>query len=117
MPEYGLGDKSPEQLEEEVLNKKMIDSFKRMEATEAKAQQRKADAENSSVQAAESLRNLQDQIRELSELLNLEREARQKAEKDAKKSSRMALIVAIISLVSAVAIGIITISLQWPSKP
>lgn len=65
MPEYGLCDKSPEQIEEERFNKEMIASFKRAEAKEAEAFQRKVDAENSSSQTAEILRQMMEQMQEI----------------------------------------------------
>lgn len=121
MPEYGLCDKSPEELEEERFAQEMIATFKRAEAIEVEVRKRKAAAEDSSIKTAEMLRNMQAQVQKLSERLDAERQARQESEKAAQRSNRNTFIVAVISLIAAVLIGAITIYLQLsqqtPNRP
>lgn len=118
MPEYGLCDKSPKQIEEEQFNKEMIASFKCAEAREAEAFQRKADAENSTIQTAEILRQMMGQMQEIRDTQEVEQQARISAESKAagverrqeekdRRNLKIAIISCIASVVAAV-VGILT---------
>lgn len=118
MPEYGLCDKSPEQLEEEQFNKEMIASLKHAEAREAEAFQRKTDAENSTIQTAEILQQMMEQIQEIRDTQGIEQRARilaeakadealQHQEKKDFRNLKIAVISCIASVVAAV-VGILT---------
>lgn len=118
MPEYGLYDKSPEQIEEEQFSKEMIASFKRAEAREAEAFQRKADAENSTIQTAEILQQMMEQIQEIRDTQGIEQRARilaeakadeaiQHQEKKDFRNLKIAVISCIASVVAAV-VGVLT---------
>ena len=89
MPEYGLCDKLPEQIEEERLKQEMIASFRRAEAKEAEAHQRKVDAENSNIQTAEILHKMMEQMQEIRDTQEDEHQARIEAEQREEKASRM----------------------------
>lgn len=88
MPEYGLGDKSPEQLEEEQFNQELIDSFKRAEATELEARRRQVAAEESIIRTAETLRQMSDQLQQIQDTQEAERQARIEAEQRTEISNR-----------------------------
>lgn len=110
MPEYGLCDKSPEQLEEERFNKEMIASSKRMEDIEAEARQRKANAENSSIQTAETLRQMREQMQEIRDTQEGERQARIESEQKVEKAQKNQIIENRLWQTALVIIGLLTLA-------
>lgn len=123
MPEYGLCDKSPEQLEEDLFNREVSASFKRAEAAAAEARQRKATAENSTIQTAETLRLMMEQIQKIRDAQDAESQARIsaefKAEKDTNIQKRIdrarfwiTLVATLIGSIAAVGSLIATIVLR-----
>lgn len=87
MPEYGLCDKSPEEIEEERLNKELCAAFGRAEAIEAVARQRKTDAENSNIETAKMLRQMMGQVQEIRNTQMVEQQAQISAEVKAAKDT------------------------------
>ena len=80
MPEYGLRDKSPEELEEEKFFQEQRAIFKAAEAAELEAGRRQVAAEESIIQTAETLRQMSDQLQQIQDTQETERQARIKAE-------------------------------------
>ena len=109
MPEYGLCDKSPEQIEEERFNQEMIASFKRAEAMEAKARQRKADAENSNIETAKMLRQMMGQMQEIRDTQEAERQARISAEEKATEETEKQRRTDKARFIFTTVIGILTL--------
>lgn len=125
MPEYGLCDKSPEELEEERFNQEIIASFKRAEAMEAKARQRKADAENSNIETAKMLRQMMNQMQAIRDTQEAEQQARISAEvkaaKDTEKQKRTDkarfIFTAIIGILTLIAGIVAAVAAIFPLIP
>lgn len=106
MPEYGLGDKSPEELEEERYKKAFLEEIRRGREAEAAAIQRGIDAENSSIQTAEILCHMTDQIQEIRNVQEIERQARNDAEKANTKFQWVNTILVALTLVVTILFGL-----------
>lgn len=113
MPEYGLCDKSPEQFEaeraREQFQQEWIATTRHVEAKEVKAAQRKADAETGSIQTAEILRIMMEQMHEIHDMQEAERHARIDAEKRTAATSRKQAKENRIWQVTGVTIGLLTL--------
>lgn len=109
MPEYGLCDKSPEELEDERFKQELFDAVKKEWIAEAAAMQRGVDAENSSIQTAEILRHMTDQIQELQDAQKTERQTRMASEKLQEKKDHRNLKIAIVSCIASVIAALVGI--------
>lgn len=88
MPEYGLCDKSPEELDEEKFLQEQHAIFKAAEAAELEARRRQVAAEESIIRTAEMLDQMKGQMQEIRDTQAAEQQARIEAEQRAEKASR-----------------------------
>ena len=120
MPEYGLCDKSPEELEEEKFFQEQRAIFKAAEAAELEARCRQVAAEESIIRTAETLRQMSDQLQQIQDTQDAERQARISAEvkaaKDAEKQRRtdkarfiFTAIIGVLTLIAGIAATIAAI--------
>ena len=109
MPEYGLSDKSPEELRDEQRKKELLESIKRGREAERAAIQRGIDAENSSIQTAEILRHMTNQMQEIRDTQEAEQQARIDAEKRAEIASQKQIRENRIWQIIGVTIGLLTL--------
>lgn len=113
MPEYGLGDKSPEERQRELQCERerleWIAATKRYETRMAEAEQRKASAETSNIQTAEILSQMISQIQEIRDTQEEEQQTRIDAEQRAAKASRKQTIENRIWQSVLVTIGLLTL--------
>lgn len=110
MPEYGLTDKSPERIAEEKAEEQFfkdgIAAFKRSELRELQDQKRRVEAESSSIQTAETLHRMEDQIQMLNQKMDVEHQERLRSEKTAVKFQWANLILVALTFVATVIFGL-----------
>lgn len=87
MPEYGLCDKSPEELDEEKFIQEQQTIFKAAEAAELEARRRQAAAEESIIRTAEMLNQMSSQLQQIQDVQEAEQQTRISAENRAEKES------------------------------
>lgn len=110
MPEYGLSEESPEKLQEkqaeEQIGREFIAVLNELQAVNAQARQRKVDAENSSIQSAESLHHLESQIQEIRGQQIAEHEERLRSEKRSTRFQWANIILVALTLLATIIFGL-----------
>lgn len=120
MPEYGLCDKSPEELDKEKFFQEQQAIFKAAEAADLEARRRRVAAEESIIRTAEMLNQMSGQLQQIQDAQKAERQARISAEvkaaKDTEKQRRtdkarfiFTAIVGILTLIAGIAAAVAAI--------
>lgn len=120
MTEYGLCDKSPEELEEEKFFQEQHTIFKGAETAELEARRRQVAVEESIIRTAEMLDQMKSQMQEIRDTQVAEQQARISAEvkaaKDTEKQRRadkarfiFTAIIGILTLIAGIAAAVAAI--------
>lgn len=120
MPEYGLCDKSPEELDQEKFFQEQQAIFTAAETAELEARRRQVAAEESIIRTAEMLDQMRGQMQEIRDAQAAEQQARASAEikaaKDTEKQKRtdkarfiFTAIVGILTLIAGIAAAVAAI--------
>lgn len=110
MPEYGLCDKSSEDIEEEKFFQEQQAIFKAAEAAELESRRRQAAAEESIIRTAKMLSQMSGQLQQIQGTQEVEREARVKAEQRAEEASRKQIRENRLWQATLVIIGLLTLA-------
>lgn len=125
MPEYGLCDKSPEELGEEKFFQEQHAIFKAAEDAELEARRRQVAAEESIIRTAEMLDQMKGQMQEIRDTQAAEQQARISAEvkaaKDTEKQRRADkarfIFTAIIGILTLIAGIVAAVAAIFPLIP
>lgn len=109
MPEYGLCDKSPEELDEEKFLQEQHAIFKAAEAAELEARRRQVAAEESIIRTAEMLDQMKGQMQEIRDTQAAEQQARISAEVKAAKDTEKQRRADKVRFIFTAIIGILTL--------